>query len=180
MVGSSRRMGSFAKGEDHVHNVVVRLVEKIGRPDGRGVHLYPPWRSVHPDRTFADWMRIVVTNEIRDYVRSKVGSASSSPEEPSVKRFLNGLASSPALEHLGVRPPITAAQTARQILEFGASHLPDAQLRALSLWLEHATFEEIGRDLGVPPDAARKLLRAAIAVLRRHFAPSVPPDESPS
>jgi hypothetical protein len=69
MVRSSRSMGALARSEDHVHDVVARLVEKIGRPDGRGLRLYPPWRERNQTKTFGDWIRIVTKNAIRDYAR---------------------------------------------------------------------------------------------------------------
>jgi hypothetical protein len=66
---------------------------------------------------------------------------------------------------------MTAAQTARQLLEFAREHLPEDQLGALMMWLEGATFEEIAEELGLgEPEAARKTQRAAVAALRRHFA----------
>ncbi len=36
-------------------------------------------------------------------------------------------------------------------------------------WLEGASFAELGRDLAIGEDDARRVLRAAIAVLRREF-----------
>jgi hypothetical protein len=50
-------------------------------------------------------------------------------------------------------------------------HLPPDQWAALMAWIDGASFAEIEEQLGVrEPDGRRKLVRAAIAVLRRHFA----------
>jgi DNA-directed RNA polymerase specialized sigma24 family protein len=84
---------------------------------------------------------------------------------------LNEFASSPALEDLGVRPPLTAAQTARELIEFARSRLPAEQLALLEAWLEGASFDDMAREHGTTADEARKLVRAAVATLRRHFAP---------
>jgi hypothetical protein len=65
---------------------------------------------------------------------------------------------------------MTAAQTARQLLEFARSHLPVAQLEALTRWLDGGSFEDIEDECGLSPNEARKLVRAAVAVLRRRFA----------
>ena len=173
MVRSSRSMGSFARSDDHVDAVVGRLIEKIARPDGRALRSYLDWQASHGDQTFADWIRIVTKNAVRDHLRDQLGTGNPTPAgEPSVKRLLNEFAVSPvAAEDLGHRPPVTAAQTARELLEFAASRLPEAHLRALSQWLAGATFEEIGRAEGEPSAAARGKVRAGIAVLRRHFGP---------
>jgi DNA-directed RNA polymerase specialized sigma24 family protein len=168
LVQSSRSMGG-ARSEDDVRDVQTKLLTKLGGRGGRGLKLYATWRGRHPDKTFEDWLRIVVKNAIRDSARQALG-ASGAKGEPSVKRLLNEFASSPALESIGVRPPITAAQTARQLLEFSRKFLPKEQYRALTRWLEGDSFEEIGESCEVTPEAARLLVRAAVAVLRRHFA----------
>ena len=172
MVRSSRSMGSFARSEDHVDAVVGRLIEKIARPDGRALRRYLDWQASRRDQTFADWIRIVTKNAVRDYLRDQLGTGNPTQAgEPSAKRLLNEFATSPAAaEERGHRPPVTAAQTARELLDFAASRLPAGHLRALRHWLAGATFEEIGRAEGEPPAEARRKLRAGIAVLRRHFA----------
>src|SRR5262245_13289078 len=104
MVRASRSLGMLAHTEAHVHNDVARLVEKIGRPAGRGLRLYKPWQRRNPDKTFEDWMRIVVTNAIRDYAREQQGRAKVMTGEPSVKHLLNEFASSQGLDELGARP----------------------------------------------------------------------------
>jgi hypothetical protein len=75
-----------------------------------------------------------------------------------------------SLEGVGARPPITAAQTARQLLEFARARLPADQLAALEQWVGGASFEEIQADLGLTDAVeARKKVRAACETLRRHF-----------
>jgi DNA-directed RNA polymerase specialized sigma24 family protein len=169
MVRTSRSMGPLARSEDDVHNVVARLVEKIGHPDGRALRLYPPWRDRHLGKTFEDWLRIVTTNVIRDYVRERAGPRTGADRSIGVKRLLNDFAASGALDRHGVRPPFTAAETARQMLAYARTHLPEVQLGALRHWLEGASFAEMGDTLGVSAEEAQRTLRAAVAVLRRHF-----------
>jgi DNA-directed RNA polymerase specialized sigma24 family protein len=169
MVRGSRSMGSLAASEDAVHNVVMRLIEKVGSPDGHGLSLYRSWRERHPDRDFGDWIRIVTKNAVRDHVRERLG-AGAVPGEPSVKRLLNEFASSLGIEDLGARPPITAAQTARELLEFAGQRLPTEQLDVLRAWLDGDGFDEIAATRGQAADDVRRSLRAAVAVLRRHFA----------
>jgi len=153
--------------DDHVHEVATRMAEKIGRPAGHGLRLYPHWREQNPEKSFLDWIRIATANVIRDYVRERVPRRDDGT--PSVKRFLNELSSSRALEELGVRPPYTAAQTVREILSFAKEALPEEQARALGLWLEGLGFPEIGRELSLDAPGATNLVRAAVATLRRRF-----------
>jgi DNA-directed RNA polymerase specialized sigma24 family protein len=170
MVRANRSMGSFAKSDDHVDNVVGTLVEKFGRPDGRALRQYLAWRAEHDQQTFGDWLRIVTKNVIRDYLRAQLGSEKpTATGDLSVKRVLNEFAMSPAIEELGVRPPVTAAQTARELLEFAAERLPAQQLRSLRHWLDGASFDEIGDACGTSRVDAQRSVRASIAVLRRHF-----------
>jgi DNA-directed RNA polymerase specialized sigma24 family protein len=183
MVRSSRSMGSFARSDDHVDAVVGRLIEKIARPDGRALRSYLDWQASHGDQTFADWIRIVTKNAVRDHLRDQLGTGEPTQAgEPSVKRLLNEFAVSPAIqaEEPGHRPPVTAAQTARELLEFAASRLPAGHLGALRQWLAGASFEEIGHAEGEPSAVARRKVRAGIAVLRRHFGADrgdAPPEE---
>jgi hypothetical protein len=169
----SRAMASLSRSEDDVHDVVLRLVEKLNCGGERMLERYRPWREQHPEKTFEDWMGIVVANTIRDHLRERLAPtrAPASPEEPSVKRLFNEFACSRALAQLGHRPAMTAAQTARQLLEFAQARLPPDQYGALVHWIDGATFTEIEQELGMEePEGGRRLVRAAIAVLRRHFA----------
>jgi hypothetical protein len=170
LVKKSRHMGSMARSDDHVHNVVTALVEKLA---GGALGGYPGWHRDNPDKTFADWNRIVTSFAVRDYVRQALGRRTQAdPSLPSVKRLLNDFATSEAGEEAfgSTRPPVTAAQTARQLLDFVERELPASQVRALKLWIEGAAFEEIDEEIGATePDQAKKLVRAACAVLRRRF-----------
>jgi DNA-directed RNA polymerase specialized sigma24 family protein len=157
-----------ARTEDDVRDALTKLFSKLGAQNGRGLKLYGSWRARHPDKTFDDWLRIVAKNVARDRARETLGARTPSGE-PSVKRLLNEFAASSRLETLGVRPPMTLAQTARQLLEFAKAHLPADQQRALHLWLDGASFEEIGRECDLDEDSGRKLVRASVAVLRRQF-----------
>jgi DNA-directed RNA polymerase specialized sigma24 family protein len=172
MVRTSRSMGSLARSDDHVHNVVARLVAKIADQDQPALRLYPAWRMNNSGKTFADWMRIVTSNLVRDYAREQLGSQRPGADEPSVKRLLNELTLSPLGDALGIRPAYTANQTAGELMEFAQSRLPKDQLNVLGYWLQGQTFDEIDQELGLMQGQSRRLLRAAIAVLRRHFGTS--------
>jgi DNA-directed RNA polymerase specialized sigma24 family protein len=183
-VKKSRTMGRFRGSDDHVHDVLTRLVERLRRDGGHGLRLYAPWHGQNPDKTFADWIRIVTVNIMRRYVRERLalvheGGAAPTPEAPgdhtaplpSVKRLFNEFMRSPALDEVGVRPPYTDAHTAQELLVFAQTRLPEVRYRALMMWIEGASFEEIAGALALcDAGAAERTVRAATAVLRRHFA----------
>jgi DNA-directed RNA polymerase specialized sigma24 family protein len=172
IVAANPSMGPLARNDDEVRNVLTKLVERLGRDDARALQLYGAWRQEHADKTFADWIRIVTSNIVRDHVREVLADAAAF-DDPTVTRLLNEFATSPVLSTLASRPPITNAQTARELFEFAARMLPPDQHRALVLWVEGASFSEIGTELGLATDqAATNLVRAAVAVLRRAFGGS--------
>lgn len=179
LVRASRRMGPLAKSDDHVHDVLAELVDKLGTDGGRAITTYPRWKEENPGKTFADWIRIVTSYTLTDYVRATLGRGSKSTDEegrlPSIKRLLNEFSISPAGEEAfgQDRPKMTAAQTARELFDYAREKLPSEQLTALSLWLDGASFEEIDASLALEKgddEASKKLVRAAIASLRRRFA----------
>lgn len=174
LVRAQRSLGPLARNEDHVHDVVAKVVEKMCARDGRALMLYVSWRERHADKDFHDWLRIVIKNVSRDHVRAELGDVRDrQPGEPSPKRLLNELAASPNWEHVGLRPPVTMAQTARQMMEFAQTKLTPLQLQALAAWIEGASFEDVASELALRElDDARNLVRAAVAILRRHFVPS--------
>ena len=65
---------------------------------------------------------------------------------------------------------MTNDQLARELMEYAARALDPVQLRALNLWIEGASFEELAAELDLPrPQDATMLVRAALARMRRHF-----------
>jgi DNA-directed RNA polymerase specialized sigma24 family protein len=170
MVRTNRNMSALRRSEDDVRNVATRMVEKIARRGRRNLELYVLWRERHPGKDFGDWLRIVTANVVRDYVREHRGPSRSGGDDVSVKRLLNefslrGIADDEQV----LDPPLTPIQTARELCEFAERRLPAEQLGALTLWLQGATFGDIGDELGISEDEGRKRLRAAVAMLRRHF-----------
>lgn len=187
LVKGSRHMGGLAKNDDHVHNVVANLLDKLGTDGGRAITGFPRWKGDNPGKDFGDWIRIVTSFTVKDYVRQQLGRASGGGDKageqlPSIKRLLNEFATSPAGEESfgSARPPMTAAQTARELLDWADKTLPKEQMSALSAWLDGASFEEIdgllaaGAQKKLEPDLGRKTVRAAIATIRRRFGGDAP------
>ncbi len=158
------------EGDDHPEAIAARVAERLSPSGGGALGQFPSWQERNPGKSFGDWLRIVVRNTARDYARERRGRGSEG-DEPSAKRLLNELVSAVPLDRLGRRPPITEAETARQIIEWARDRLPAKQLAALAHWLDGASFDELRAELELATaDEARRLVRAAIAVLRREFA----------
>ncbi len=158
--------------EDHIRNVASEVMESLGAQACRGLTRYPPWRARNPDKDIGDWLRVVVANTARDYLRKEFGHAPSSSTEPHPKALLNEFFRA-LPEDAGSRPAVTTAQTARKILEFARDQLPEKQLLVLKKWLEGDDFEEIAEILTLADaDEARRLIRAAVATIRRQFSES--------
>ena len=168
-------MRAFGASPDQVEDVVTKVLGKLGDGGARGLKLYALWREENPGKTFEDWIRIVLANAVRDYVRDHADeSPAAARKELSVTRLLNEFTRSSAIEEIGERPALTEAQTVKKLLVYAAQHLPEDQYQALMLWLDRHKPDEIAKELGLEgPEAAQKLVRAAIAVLRRQFAGQV-------
>lgn len=78
----------------------------------------------------------------------------------------------------GERPPVTNRGTTQQLLRYAAGAIPDVQRRALELWVQSETYDEIARVLGLEDGlAAERMVRAAIERLRRKSASKATSDE---
>jgi hypothetical protein len=172
----SRTLGPMRNSVDDCRAVMISVLERLRKDDFRGLRLFPPWGDVNPGKDFGDWIRIVTINIARDHVSARLGGAASpgaSDEAPLNKRMLNTLASllpGDDDRRLAFRPAMTNEQTARELLEYAVRALEATQLRALRRWMDGASFDELAGELGLAsPREADKLVRAALARLRRHF-----------
>jgi DNA-directed RNA polymerase specialized sigma24 family protein len=170
-VRGSRRLAAAGADEDGPHDVGLRIIEKLRADDFRALRLYADWHQRHPEKSLLDWLRIVAANVTRDYLRELRGYASSE-DLPSPKQLMNAYSAVISSDDLGTRPPMTWAQTARQLIEFARARLDTSQVRALEEWLKGSSFDEIAKPLDGDPENARRTVRAALAVLRREFGKS--------
>ena len=168
----SRTLGPLRHSVDDCRAVMVSVLERLKKEDYRGLRLFQPWVSANPGKGFGDWIRIVTVKLARDHVSSRLGAAERAADQPN-KRMLNTLASLlPADDdhRLAFRPLMTNDQLARELMEYAATALDPVQFRALRRWIEGASFEELAAELELPrPRDANRLVRAALARLRRHF-----------
>jgi hypothetical protein len=169
-----RTLGPLRHSVDDCRAVMIAVLERLRKDDYRGLRLFQPWAEANPGKDFGDWIRIVTVNMARDHVSSRLGVAEQGDgEAPRNKRLLNTLASLLPRDdddRLGFRPSMTNAQLARELLEYAERSLDPVQFRALCRWIEGATFAELADELGLAtPRGADKLVRAALARLRRRF-----------
>lgn len=168
-MASSRRLAAAGLSDDGPHDVGLRIIEKLQKDDHRALRLYAEWRERHPEKSFLDWLRIVAANATRDYLRELRGYTANDGV-PTPKQLLNVFSAVSSVDDVGTRPPMTWAQTARELLEFADTRLPEPQKNALADWLRGADFQEIAQSQGLAGgEDAKKSVRAAIAVLRREF-----------
>lgn len=170
----SRTLGPMRHNVDDCRAVMISVLERLKKDNYRGLRLFQPWVAANPGKDFGDWIRIVTVNMARDHVSSRLGAAERADDEPPRnKRMLNTLASLLPTDddhRLAFRPAMTSDQLARELMEYAARALDPVQLRALNLWIEGASFEELAAELDLPrPQDATRLVRAALARLRRHF-----------
>ena len=168
---TNRSMGSYRGSVDDVRNVMARVFERLRRDDYRALRTFADWRDKNPGKVFSDWLTIVTVNVVRNYISSKLGAPS--PDGASLKQLVNTFADALPLDGDAqlVRPHITTKETAQRIVEYAQDHLADDQLAVFAAWLEGSTFDEIASELHlVDAKAADRILRAALARLRRQFA----------
>src|SRR5690606_19480555 len=73
-IRGSRSFAGFRDDDDAVRDVVTLVFERLRHDGCRALRLYGPWRARHPDKGFADWLTIVTTNALRDYVSRRLGA----------------------------------------------------------------------------------------------------------
>lgn len=167
LVRTTRRMGQLRGSVDDRREVVSRVFARLRSHDLRALRTFPRWSERHGNKTFDDWLTIVVTNVIRDYVRERLGGTDETGA--ALKRLVNTLADSldEDTAHAG-RMPVTARLTATALLERAKQILTHEQLDVLGTWLEGADFAQVATRHALPDrETARALVRAALAKLRR-------------
>lgn len=169
----SRALGPWRRDPDAIRDLQTSLLGKLTDDDHKALRQYRTWAAENAGKTFEDWMRIVSANLVRSYVRKRLAERRSLHQaDGDTRRILSEFFVSIEVEDPGFRPPYTPAQTARALLQWAESRLPEEQWRALGAWLKGAEPEEIAAEVGgivVDGEAARKAVRAALATLRRRF-----------
>jgi len=166
-------MAHMSRNEDDRRDVVVAVMARL-RADGyHRLQLYLAARRADPELTFMRWLAVVAKRVAIDCLRAHPDyvdrrRSHAAEDSPGVWIKTEVLPGDASLS--GGRPPMTNRVTARQILRFAAGALTEPQRRALEMWAEQASYDDIALALLLDgPDDADRLIRSAVERLRRHF-----------
>lgn len=158
ILASPRFLGRLGASIDDRRNIAVAVMARLRARDYHRLRIYLAARRDNPRLRFLTWLRVVAKRVGVDYLRAHPDYLRGEQKWAELTPL-----TSPS-QVPGERPPVTNRSTAREILH--ASATPE-QRRAVELWANGDSFEEIGARLGVAD--GEKLVRAAIERLRRRF-----------
>jgi DNA-directed RNA polymerase specialized sigma24 family protein len=174
LVAQPRFLARLSRQEDDRRSVALAVMERLREADHRRLKMFLEARRHDPRLSFMAWLSVVAKRVGIDYqrahpeyldLRGQGGSAPGAWVEVEALRSEWRLA--------GKRPPVTAAGTAREMLDYARRELPPQQRQAVALWTQGASSAEIARSLGLAEAAAaERILRAALERLRRKFRTS--------
>lgn len=171
IVAQPRFLGRLGQREDDRRNIVVAVMARLRADDFGRLHMYLEARKANPRLRFLSWLRVVAKRVGIDYMRAHpdyVRRHDTDASRPGA--WVDAGTLPPASQLLGERPPVTNRGTARELLSYAAGAIPDDQRRALELWTQSETFEDIAKALGLrKASEAERMVRAAIERLRRRF-----------
>lgn len=174
IIAQPRFLGRLGQREDDRRNIVVAVMGRL-RADHMGrLQMYLDAKRTNPRLRFLSWLRVVAKRVGIDYLRAHPDYVRRHDEDASRPgAWIDPGTLPPASQIFGERPPVTNRGTARELLAFAAGAIPDDQRRALELWAQSESFEDIAKALGLrTANEAEKTVRAAIERLRRRFRAS--------
>lgn len=171
IVAQPRFLGRLGQREDDRRNIVVAVMARL-RADSFGrLRLYLDAKAQNPRLRFISWLRVVAKRVGIDYLRAHpdyVRRHDADASRPGV--WVDPGTLPPASQILGERPPVTNRGTAQELLKYAAGVISDAQRRALELWAQSESFDDIARALGMKnASEAERTVRAVLERLRRKF-----------
>ena len=171
IIAQPRFLGRLGQREDDRRNIVVAVMGRLRAENFARLQMYLDARKQNPRLRFLSWLRVVAKRVGIDYLRSHpdyVRRHEADASRPG--QWVEAGTLPPASQIFGERPPVTNRGTARELLRFAAGAIPDDQCRALELWAQSESFDDIAKALGLASaHDAEKMVRAAIERLRRRF-----------
>lgn len=171
IVAQPRFLGRLGQREDDRRNIVVAVMARLRADNFGRLRMYLDARRANPRLRFLSWLRVVAKRVGIDYLRAHpdyVRRHDQGASQPGA--WVDAGTLPPASQLLGERPPVTNKGTAHQLLQYAAGAIPDDQRRALELWTQSESFDDIARALGLrSASEAERMVRAAIERLRRRF-----------
>ena len=169
-VASPRFLAQLGQREDDRRNIVVAVMARLRADRFARLQLYLDARASNPRLRFHTWLRVVAKRVGIDYMRAHPDFLRRREVDPSSPGRWVDLATLPPPSQIGDRPPVTNRGTARELLAYADGVVDHRQRRALELWAQSESFEDIAKALGMATaNEAEKTVRAAIERLRRRF-----------
>jgi len=174
IVAQPRFLGRLGQREDDRDNIVVAVFERLRANACHRLTLYLEARATNPKLRFLSWLRVVAKRVGIDYLRAHpdyLRRHDANPSKPG--EWIDAGTLPPASQLFGQRPPMTNLGTAHELLLYARSGgLPEDQQRAIELWSQSESFEDIAKALGLKStQAAERMVRAALERLRRKYRP---------
>lgn len=181
IVASPRFLGRLGQRDDDRDLIVTGVFERLRVNQFNRLKLYLDARATNPKLRFLSWLRVVAKRVGIDYLRAhpeylrRHDDNASRPGE-----WVNAGTLPPGSQLFGQRPPVTNMGTAHQLVAYARSGaLPEDQCRAIELWSQSESFDDIAKTLGLRnAQAAERMVRAGLERLRRKYRPDE--DESVS
>jgi DNA-directed RNA polymerase specialized sigma24 family protein len=171
VIAQPRFLGRLGTREDDRRNIIVDVMARLRRNGGERLRLYLAARRDNPKLELMAWLRVVTKRVGIDYMRAHPDYVDRRREAGASRpgRWVEAEALPPASRIGGGPAGMTARGTAGELMRY-AAELPEAQRRALELWVQSEPFAEIARELGMAGAAdAERAVRAALERLRRRF-----------
>ena len=174
LVAHPRFLARLGQREDDRRNIVVEVMARLRADDFQRLWVYLEARRDNPQLRLMTWLRVVAKRVGIDYLRGHPDYVDRRREpdraDAPAGEWMDPSTLPPASQLPGERPPVTNRGTAAQLLRFAADTIPEAQRRALEMWVLSESYEEIARQLGLADATeAERTVRAAIERLRRRF-----------
>jgi DNA-directed RNA polymerase specialized sigma24 family protein len=171
IIAQPRFLGRLGQREDDRRNIVVAVMARLSADKLARLGLYRDAKQQNPRLRFLSWLRVVAKRVGIDYLRAHpdyVRRHDANASRPGV--WVDAEELPPASQIMGERPQMTAKGTAAELLAYAAGTIPADQRRALELWAQSESFEDIAAQLKLPnAAAAERVVRAVIERLRRKF-----------
>ncbi len=171
IVAQPRFLGRLGRHEDERRNIIVAVIARLRGDSFARLRLYLDARAKNPQLRFLSWLRVVAKRVGIDYLRAHqdyLRRYEADRSTPGV--WVTAQTLPPPSQIGGERPPVTARGTALELLRFAAGNVPADQRRALELWAQSESFDDIARIVGfASASEAERAVRAAIERLRRKF-----------
>jgi DNA-directed RNA polymerase specialized sigma24 family protein len=173
IVAQPRFLGRLGQREDDRKNIVLNVITRLRAENFARLGLYLEAKQQNPKLRFLSWLRVVAKRVGIDYLRAHpdyLRRHDADASRPGV--WVDPGTLPPASQLFGQRPPMTIQGTAHELLAYAKGAIPEDQYQAIELWSRSESFDDIAKTLKLAsPQAAEKMVRAALERLRRKFRP---------